>query len=149
MDGSPGLLTTRPLIFNREQIHLFVNAVIQPGGFLQVAVLDVETQLPLADFPHNGSSVDGMAPNTAVEVSEETNSPGFDSTIAPVTWPATATTLSSVAGRPVRLQFRVNLASLYSFWLATSTCGASNGYLGNGGPGLVERRDVHGKCKQM
>ena len=48
MDGSPGLLTTRPLIFNREQIHLFLNAVIQPGGFLQIAVLDVETQLPLA-----------------------------------------------------------------------------------------------------
>ena len=38
MDGSPGLLTTRPLIFDHKQIYLFVNAIIQPGGFLQVAV---------------------------------------------------------------------------------------------------------------
>ena len=45
-------------IFGSAQTHLFVNAVIQPSGFLQVAVLDVETQLPLADFPLNGSSIE-------------------------------------------------------------------------------------------
>ena len=113
MDGSPGLLTTRPLIFNREQIHLFVNVVIQPGGFLQVAVLDVETQLPLADFPHNGSSIDGMPPNTAVEVSDETNSRTYDSTIAPVTWPATATSRRRRwQARPAAVQDEPGLALL-------------------------------------
>ena len=47
------------------------------------------------------------------------------------------------------MQFRVNLASLFSFWVATDTCGGSNGYVGNGGPGLIERRDVKGKCGQL
>jgi hypothetical protein len=149
MDGSPGLLTTRPLIFDQAQVHLFVNTVIQPGGFLQVAVLDVEIQLPLADFPLNGSSIAGLPPNTAIEVSDKPNSPPFNSTLAPITWPATAATLSRVAGRPVRLQFRMNLASLFSFWVATDTCGDSNGYVGNGGPGLIERQDVTGKCGQL
>ena len=109
MDGSPGLLTTRPLIFNREQIHLFVNVVIQPGGFLQVAVLDVETQLPLADFPHNGSSIDGMPPNTAVEVGDETNAlialsaqgigaaPGSPFMVGPGSTPHLRLTLATVA----------------------------------------------------
>ena len=146
MDGSPGLLTTRPLIFKPDQTHLFVNAVIQPGGFLQVAVLNVETQLPLPDFPLNGSSIAGLAPNSAVEVTDKPNSPPFDSTRAPIAWPATALTLSSVAGKPVRLQFRMNLASLFSFWVSTDACGGSDGYIGNGGPGLASRRDVHGKC---
>lgn len=127
-------------------MHLFVNTIIQPGGFLQVAVLDVETQLPLPGFPLNGSSVAGLQPNTAIKVSDKPNSPSFDSTIASITWPATASTLSSVAGRPVRLQFRMNSASLYSFWVAVDACGGSNGYVGNGGPGLIDRRDVKGKC---
>ena len=68
MDGSPGLLTTRPLIFEQSQRDLFVNTIIQPGGFLQVAVLDVETYLPLAAFPLNGSSIAGLPPNSASEV---------------------------------------------------------------------------------
>lgn len=169
MDGSPGLLTTRPLIFDQAQVYLFVNTLVQPGGFLQVAVLDVETQLPLPDFPLNGrfvpsqlasyqvlkqlwfapvagSSIAGLEANTAIPVLDTPNSPPFDSTRATVTWPATAATLSSVAGRPVRLQFRMNSASLFSFWVAIDACGGSNGYVGNGGPGLIERRDVKGKC---
>lgn len=146
MDGSPGILTTRPVIFDHNQIHLFVNVIIQPGGFLQVAVLDVDTQLPLALFPLNGSSIAGLPPNTAIEVTDQPNSPPFDSTRAPITWPATTTTLSSVAGRMVRLQFRMNLASLFSFWVSTNTCGGSNGFVGNGGPGLTEGRDVNGNC---
>ena len=147
MDGSPGLLTTRPLIFDSAQTHLFVNVVIQPGGFLQVAVLDVETQMPLPDFPLNGSSIAGLPPNSAIEVSDKPNSPPFDNTSATVAWPTTSTpTLASVAGRPVRLQFRMNLASLYSFWVATSACGASGGYLGNGGPRSTDGRDLTGNC---
>ena len=146
MDGSPGILTTRPLIFGHRQIFLFVNVIIQPGGFLQVAVLDVDTQLPLALFPLNGSSIAGLPPNMAIEVIDQPNSPPFDSTRALITWPATAANLSTVAGKPVRLQFRMNLASLFSFWVSRDTCGGSNGYVGNGGPGLTEGRDVKGRC---
>ena len=35
LTGQPGTLRTRPLIFGAAQRHLFVNAVVQPGGFLQ------------------------------------------------------------------------------------------------------------------
>ena len=41
MSGSPGVLTTRPLIWDADQDRLFVNVVIQPGGFFQAAVLEV------------------------------------------------------------------------------------------------------------
>lgn len=134
------------MIFSPSQIHLFVNAIVQPGGFLQVAVLDVETQLPLADFPLNGSSLAGMPPSTAIEVTDQVNPPPFDSTLASITWPYTAENLSSVAGRPVRLQFRMNLASLYSFWTSRTKCGESGGFLGAGGPGAVKGVDVAGGC---
>ena len=41
-------------------------------------------------------------------------------------------------------EFRFVAASLYSFWLAPSACGASGGYLGGGGPDSVGGRDTKG-----
>ena len=32
------MLVTRPLIFDAAQTNLFVNAVVQPGGFIQIGV---------------------------------------------------------------------------------------------------------------
>ena len=38
LTGYPGMLVTRPLIFDSSQTNLFVNAVVQPGGFIQIGV---------------------------------------------------------------------------------------------------------------
>ena len=38
LTGYPGMLVTRPLIFGSSQTNLFVNAVVQPGGFIQIGV---------------------------------------------------------------------------------------------------------------
>ena len=38
LSGQPGTLTTRPLVWSSDRHFLFVNAVVQTGGFLQVAV---------------------------------------------------------------------------------------------------------------
>ena len=38
LTGQPGMLVTRPLIFDSSQTSLFVNAVVQPGGFIQIGV---------------------------------------------------------------------------------------------------------------
>ena len=54
--------------------------------------------------------------------------------------------LGSISGEVVKLQFRLSGASLYSFWFSASACGASEGYLGGGGPGSVDGRDMSGSC---
>ena len=57
MSGSPGSLLTRPLVWDGQLQFLFVNVVIQPGGFLQVAVLDPQTNEPLDGFAPEQSKV--------------------------------------------------------------------------------------------
>lgn len=138
LPGEPGLLTTRPVVWDADRQHLFLNLVIQPGGFVQVAVRDVHDERTLAGFELDNSTVGPVGraeclPDDAV---------AFDSTRAPVGWAGAS--LASVAGRPVRLQFRLVAASLYSFWVARSACGASDGFIG--GPGTQAGRDVHGGC---
>jgi hypothetical protein len=49
-----------------------------------------------------------------------------------------------LAGRPVRFRFFLENGSLYSFWVANSTSGASNGYIAAGGPGFRGPRDSIG-----
>ena len=73
--------------------------------------------------------------------------PAFDSTRAPVSWrPAPGGSLASVAGGAVRLRFTLAAASLYSFWVSDSACGASGGVVGAGGPGTRGGRDLDGSC---
>jgi len=48
--------------------------------------------------------------------------------------------LSSLVGKPVRLRFYLTNGSLYSFWVGDAK-GASNGYVGAGGPGFVNNQD--------
>ena len=150
------MLTTRPIIWGKEQQHLFVNVVVQPGGFVQVAVLikltnsssSRSSSSPAGDFTvvhgleWENSTVGNLAPNTCVDPSA---SP-FDSTRTRVSW-AGNQSLRSVAGKVAKLQFRLSGASLYSFWFSRSErCGESGGFLGAGGPGSVKGVDVHGSC---
>ena len=161
MSGSPGVLTTRPVIWSSARQYLFLNLVVQPGGFLQVAVLDAATNTTVPGFEGNRSTVGPLKPGVAQGCVPDA-APPFDSTRAPVAWlqqpqpqppgspsgssrGATAP-LSGVAGKRVRLQFRFAAASPYAFWVAESSCGASGGVVWAGGPGTVGGRDVHGSC---
>eukprot|EP01051_Picozoa_sp_SAG22_P003637 SAG22_NODE_180_length_16069_cov_5.323231_4_plen_84_part_00 len=40
LSGQPGTLTTRPIVWAGGKHFLFVNVVIQPGGFLQVRAVE-------------------------------------------------------------------------------------------------------------
>jgi predicted neuraminidase len=53
--------------------------------------------------------------------------------------------LSKVGGKPLKLRFHVNRGSLYSFWVASDLSGASNGYVGAGGPAFAGVRDIAAK----
>ena len=65
---------------------------------------------------------------------------------AVLTWKGAAD-LSSIAGKPVRLQFKlVGAVQLYSFWVSNSTCGESQGYVAAGGKGFDGMKDTKGQC---
>jgi hypothetical protein len=148
MSGQPGTLTTRPIVWPASRHFFFVNAVIQAGGFMQVAVLDSVTNTTVPGFELEHSKVGSLDPSACVPG----GSPAFDSTRAAVSWATggggAARSLAAVAGRSVRLQFELAAASLYSFWISQSTCGASGGVVGAGGPGTVGGRDMHGSCPE-
>jgi hypothetical protein len=50
--------------------------------------------------------------------------------------------LADVAGKPVRFRFQIARGSLYAFWVTPDENGASNGYIGAGGPGFKGLRDA-------
>ena len=64
-----------------------------------------------------------------------------DSTKLRIEW-ADCADLSACAGRAVRLRFSLGKGALYSFWVTTDGGGASNGYVGAGGPAFDGVRDV-------
>lgn len=106
VDG-PGGLTTRPLVFTGR--HLFVNF----RGRLRAEVLDES--------------------GTVLAVSKEAAGDGTRDRLA---WTGTGGRhdLADLAGRPVRLRFTLPEGSLYAFWVTPDAGGASNGYVGAGGP---------------
>ena len=135
--SAPGVILTRPLVFDQELTHLFVNVEIRRAGFFQVEVLRGNTTL----CPANASTVGPILAGSAAR-------DDFSSTRARVVWPGgVCQDLSAVAGQPMRLRFYLSAASLFSFWFSSDgRCGASRGYLGGGGPGAVGGRDQHGAC---
>ena len=60
----------------------------------------------------------------------------------PVAW-KNGKDLATIAGRPVRIRFRLHNARLYSFWASASESGASRGFVG-GGPGFEHSYDDAG-----
>jgi hypothetical protein len=122
VDGSidPGTLVTRPVRFSGR--HLFVN-LEAPDRALRVEVLDRE-----------GRQLAGFSAAECVPI-------GGDNTRAPVRWAGTDD-LSRLAGESVRFRFRLTGGSLYAFWVSPSPEGASQGYVGAGGPASAGTMDT-------
>jgi hypothetical protein len=117
-----GVMLTRPLTFTGS--HLFVN-VNAPDGELRAGVLDEHGQ-PIQGFSHFSC-----------------NPVRTDSTSCRITWQG-AGDLSSLTGRPVRLEFHLRQGELYSFWISPSLSGCSRGFVAAGGPGYVGAIDSGG-----
>ena len=49
--------------------------------------------------------------------------------------------LGTLRNRPVQFRFSLDRGELFAFWVTDSATGASNGYIGAGGPGLSGARD--------
>ncbi len=114
-DETEGVLTTRPITFSGK--HLFVN-LNAPNGRMTVELLDDARRVLASSDPVS-----------------------CDQTKKKVTW-SDGADLSRFSGLPVRLRFRLTNGELYSFWVTADESGASNGYLGAGGPGYPGVRDV-------
>ena len=71
-----------------------------------------------------------------------------DAVTVQIAWPGHPHPLAAVAGvQPFRLRFTLGPATqLYAFWTAVDGCGASNGFLGGGGPGAPDGEDTGGRC---
>ena len=117
-DTTQGTLTTRPIRFTGK--HLFVN-VACPAGELRVEVLDRDGQVLPEFAAHRCQPVK------------------VDRTLQQIKWDGAA--VESVAGKPVRLRFKLTKGQLYSFWTSNTPNGASGGYLAAGGPGYESMRD--------
>lgn len=113
----PGTLTTRPVLF--EGRHLFVN-LNAPQGQLRVEVLT-----------EAGKVLARSKPLTT------------DATKQRVEW-TDRSDLSTLVKKAVRFRFHLTQGQLYAFWVAPDADGASNGYLGGGGPGYQGTRDDAG-----
>ena len=133
MSGQPGELLTRPLVFDKSQVRLFVNVRIPRGGFLQAQVCDTSSR-PVAGFGFASSTVAGVPVGSVAAAT-------IDSTRLEVHWPQS---LASVAGKPLRLRFRFAGASLFAFWTSSSACGHSDGFVS--GPAGVDGVDTAGSC---
>jgi len=120
--GRSGVLTTKPVKFTGSRLFVNVDSV---AGELMVEVLD-QSGKPLPGY--------GIQDSLAVRV---------DNTLQLVSWKTTSD-LSSLAGKTVRFRFHLREGSLYSFWVSRDESGASQGYVGAGGPGIPGNRDTVG-----
>ncbi len=121
--GTPGQLTTRPLLCSGS--HLFVN-LDAPAGELRVELLDAASNTPLPGF-----TADDCLPLRG------------DATAAPVVW-RHHPSLAPWRGRPLRLRFTLTNGALYAFWISRAANGRSDGYLAGGGPGYSGPTDTVG-----
>lgn len=112
-------VTTRPLRF--KGTHLFVNAAAD--GDIRVEVLD-----------SHGAVIPGFS-------AAECHAIGGDNTRHRVTW-ETKGDLTSIAGRDVRIRFRLARARIYAFWIADTVQGHSRGYVAAGGPAFARSDDA-------
>lgn len=117
MDG-PGELTTRPVKFQGR--YLFVNL----NGVARVEVLDEKGKVL-----RSSQSVSGDLTKVRVVWSDESDKSALSD-------------LSDLAGKPVKFRFHLTKGSLYAFWVTPDANGASNGYVGAGGPGFNGLRDT-------
>ena len=115
-------LTTRPVQFRGE--HLFVNADAKAGE-LRVEVLD-----------RDGNVIKPFTRLNCLPLRA-------DKTLQAVKWEG-ASSLSSLAGKPVKFRFHLRNGALYAFWVSPDANGASHGYVAAGGPGFTNPTDTVG-----
>ena len=134
--GTPSEVLTHPVVFNQDQAYLFVNAQVAKGGFFQVALVTPNSTIAspsvVQGFAANASFVTDAHDATLSQPNQCVSSE-IDATRARVRWAATTDDMANVAGSPIRLLFKMSGVSLYSFWVSSSLCGASLGYLGASG----------------
>jgi len=114
-------LTTRPVIFHGK--YLFVN-VNCPQGELKCEVLDEKDTL-----------ISPFSLDNCISISE-------NKTLINLAWQHND--LSGLAGRPVKFRFQLKNGSLFAFWVSSDKSGASNGFVGAGGPGFTGSQDTVG-----
>ncbi|MGA7303285.1 MAG: T9SS type A sorting domain-containing protein, partial [Rhodothermales bacterium] len=117
-----GVLKTRPLQFDYPDGYLFVNAETLDGR-LRVEVLD-----------ESGRQVPGLDRYQCLPFQ-------VDSTRFMVRW-EDGESLAAVSGTPFSLRFILESGKLFSFWVSPTRDGASEGYLGAGGPAYGGYRDA-------
>ena len=121
-EAGGGVLTTRPVSFKGK--YLFVN-LDSDQGELRVEILD-----------RDGVVLEPFSRRNCVPVST-------DSTIRRIRWKEYPD-LAEIRERPVRFRFYLTNGRLYSFWVASKESGASQGYMGAGGPGIPGNKDTVG-----
>jgi hypothetical protein len=128
--SAAGLLVTRLIEFSPSKTVLFINADGADG--LTISVQDAR-----------GMPLPGLAAGD-FRGTAETNG-----TRLAVRWAGGTDALRVVAGRPVRftVRFASRSAALYSFWVASDECGASQGWVAAGGRGFNASIDRHGSCR--
>lgn len=102
--------------------HLFVNANTA-GSELRARVLGEDGE------PMDGFEFEDCQPFIGNSTSHE------------LQW-SEGRTLEKFRDQPVRLQFKMSQGDLFAFWVSPSPDGQSGGYVGAGGPGLRQERDV-------
>lgn len=100
-----------------DRAYLFVN-IHAPQGELRVELLDSSGKVLATSRPVIG-----------------------DSTKQRIEW-LDQPDLAKWSGKPVRFRFQLSNGQLYSFWVTEDAGGASNGYVGAGGPGFSGVHDV-------
>ena len=122
-------MLTRAVSWSSPHRFLFVNF---KGAGLRVSIQDAATNTTIPHFTSGACT-----PLTA------------DTTRHKVSWPtAPSGAFAALEGRAVRFRFEWQSGSLFSFWVAESACGASNGHLPGGGVGIDDSGfDIHGSCK--
>jgi hypothetical protein len=110
--NGPGELTTRPVKFKGR--HFFVNV----DGEVRVELLDEAGKLISSSKVASG-----------------------DQTKYKIEW-SDRSDLSDLVGRSVKFRFHLTNGSLYAFWVTPDEKGASNGYVGAGGPAFNGVRDT-------
>ena len=132
LDGdadATAFLLTRAVSWHLAHQFLFVNF---KGTGLRVSIQDAATN---ATIPH--FTLATCAPLI-----------GVDTTRHEISWSkAPDGAFAALQGRAVRFRFEWQSGSLYSFWVAESACGASNGHLPGGGVGIDDSGfDTAGGC---
>lgn len=114
-----GTLTTRPLTFEGRDLYVNVDC---PEGELLAELINP-----------SGEVIEPYSLKNCEPVS-------VDSTLARIRWKGSPQ-ITELPNQPVRIRFRLQKGSLYSFWFSDSPSGSSSGYLAAGKIGHASIRD--------